>query len=641
MICKVCTGFVEQGQESCPHCGSPLESPSANKQKQRYYCKRCYRFLPSRICPIHGTEATIGIDQETLKSEARPLGGKDVPNEPPPAEPIVTPTPQNGNISPEDSPPEDDLFLNRILEDVLKESDIPRSEESKPDHSESFFTSSGEEEQDKDLADSLLGGLIEEKFQTLKKERDTQSRPPKEEKRSYSTPPKSPPPRRKPAPSPKSPKTSTSIFASIRKNSSRLLIGLAVLVGILLIAVVGIGVKNYLKPKLDRAALLQQADENFQQQNYTAALQLYSQFQDQFPQAPEINSVKERIASISSILENRQKNLALLQSLEKQALQAFETGQIVSPEEDNVLSYLNQMLQIDPTYGPALELENQVIEYLLAEAENAFNESRYDDALENYKQILTLKPDDTQLLDEIEKTLKLKNIQEMLQNLSEISKTRAEIQNLQQERIRLQAQLKRERSRFQQLTKDRKSNSLTSATPTRKKNTASRPTTRKPRSTQPLAEKKSTTPRRNSTTPATRPKTTTTAKKTPTTSASQNEPVENLLGIELLPTEEANTNDSEQPPVIDEKLIDGGEKQYVHKETPRLPPSVKKGDMLMILAECVVSVKGNVESVKLLTPLDDERINQVALNALKNYRFKPATFRGKPVRFKTVEVMTF
>ena len=61
----------------------------------------------------------------------------------------------------------------------------------------------------------------------------------------------------------------------------------------------------------------------------------------------------------------------------------------------------------------------------------------------------------------------------------------------------------------------------------------------------------------------------------------------------------------------------------------------------MILAECVVDTNGEVTSVTLVNGADDQHLNQIAMESFRKYRYKPATFNGDPVRFKSLEVMAF
>ena len=61
----------------------------------------------------------------------------------------------------------------------------------------------------------------------------------------------------------------------------------------------------------------------------------------------------------------------------------------------------------------------------------------------------------------------------------------------------------------------------------------------------------------------------------------------------------------------------------------------------MILAECIVATDGTVEKVNLVSPSKSKKVNELAIQSLHRYRFKPATYKGNPVRFKSVEVLSF
>ncbi len=635
MICRICSGYIEDGKNSCPHCGSAVNTKSSTKKKEKYYCKRCYRFLPSKICPIHGTEATIGVDAETAEEgSVRPIGA-EVPKPAPSAQPIPMPAGTNGNISEPLPNSDDDQFLNKILEDVISDREPTLRDdetEAPPIETQRSPNESGSVPSNQES----LSGMIEEQFQRLVTEREEPQRrtAPRQGVHIKSAPPTPGAHPRKAAPRKKAPPTS----------SSKWIRWMAFAAVVLLLAVAGAAFKFYMQPIMARKAMLTQAEELYKNQQYDEALQKYAQFKVLYPNAAAIGTVNDRIIEISTIIEKKQQKNAMLASLMTEAQRTFSQNHFLTPENDNTYGYLRQVFEIEPDYPPAVELQDQIVNNFLTQAEKAFDAENYDEALKHYQNALTIKPRDNQLLDEIDRTLKLKNIKEMLHNLSALTKTRKELKALQRERKRLQNLIQKERSRFRELTEQRKKNSTplasasttersksvrknnsvkqTRAATTKRKSKVLTKTERQPRSTRP----------KNASPPP-----------SPVTQAGSNAgTVEDLLGIELIPSEpEASSAPTSESRIVEEQMIDGGEKKYIHREKPNVPASLKGDELQMILAECVVSVDGNIESVKLLTPAENEKLNQIALNALHKYRFKPATFHGKPVRFKTIEVMTF
>ncbi|GEM_PF-5964919 len=414
---------------------------------------------------------------------------------------------------------------------------------------------------------------------------------------------------------------------------------------VLLVAVAGAAFKFYLQPIMARKAMLNEAEELYKNQQYDEALQKYARFKVLYPNAAAIGTVNDRIIEISTIIEKQQQKNAMLASLMEEAQRTFSQNQFLSPESDNTLSYLQQVFELEPGYPPAVELQDQIVNKFLDQAEQAFDAENYDEALKHYQSALTIKPKDPQLLDEIDRTLKLKNIKEMLRNLSALTKTRKELKALQRERKRLQNLIQSERTRFRELTEQRKKESkspLASASstkrtpPVRKRNSGNPATQAAPTTASNILTKKERQPR------STQPATTQRSPAATTSGGADENSVEDMLGIELIPSEpQPSAPAKSEVRIVEEQMIDGGEKKYIHREKPNIPASLKGDELQMILAECIVSVDGKIESVKLLTPSENEQLNQIALNALHKYRFQPATYRGKPVRFKTIEVMSF
>ncbi|GEM_PF-7076752 len=171
MICRVCSGYIEDGKSSCPHCGSTVNTKSTNKKREKYYCKRCYRFLPSKICPIHGTEATIGVDAKTAEEgSVRPIG-TEVPKQAPSSKPIPMPSGTNGNVTEPLPPTDDDQFLNKILEDVISDREpSPTNHKTEAPPRKSPLSPKNSESPSSDP--DILSGMIEQQFQKLVTERE-------------------------------------------------------------------------------------------------------------------------------------------------------------------------------------------------------------------------------------------------------------------------------------------------------------------------------------------------------------------------------------------------------------------------------------------------------------------------------------
>ncbi|HQU73742.1 MAG TPA: energy transducer TonB, partial [Calditrichia bacterium] len=246
-------------------------------------------------------------------------------------------------------------------------------------------------------------------------------------------------------------------------------------------------------------------------------------------------------------------------------------------------------------------LQGEIVAFYLERAEQALQEEAFDLAIENYRNILKVSPDNTEVLDQIDVTLKKKNVHAMLNDLDQLAEAKAEVQaeikELRKEKYKTRAQNQTSRRRRSDAVPD------------------------------------------------------------PVADASSSDGISDL-GIDLLskalggqeegeaqpnpsPAASSQTSVSKAPKLVEESQIDGGKKAYLHIAVPEVPQSLRSEDLVMVLAECVVGTDGEVESVKLVSPAENDAYNKLAKDALQQYRYKPATFSGMPVRFKAVEVLSF
>lgn len=93
-------------------------------------------------------------------------------------------------------------------------------------------------------------------------------------------------------------------------------------------------------------------------------------------------------------------------------------------------------------------------------------------------------------------------------------------------------------------------------------------------------------------------------------------------------------------PVI-EALLDQGRREYVNRVSPEYPGMyLKTGFEGRVFLEVTVGRDGNVESNRVLRS-DGDLFTESAQEAIKKYKYKTATHKGKPVRFKVVELFIF
>lgn len=93
-------------------------------------------------------------------------------------------------------------------------------------------------------------------------------------------------------------------------------------------------------------------------------------------------------------------------------------------------------------------------------------------------------------------------------------------------------------------------------------------------------------------------------------------------------------------PVIEFQL-DSRQRQYVKKTKPNYPDIYQKtGFEGKVMVEVIVGLKGEVEKYRVLKS-DGEFFTMAVEKAIVNYKYKPGTFQGKPVKFKIVEPFYF
>lgn len=645
MFCRQCAEYVSNQHQKCPHCGSPL-SDSAQPQL-KYYCKRCKRRLLSRICPIHGIESTVRLDLLVNKaaSAAQPVGAsnttqKNIPafqapasrqtGQKPPLKPAPEPLkpsapPLKTVIAPEPAVPEINL---KLLSDRLQamENASPGTDKNGspagvaaggpgkaphgPQPGENFLKTaapqSGKSKKSSSGQSDSLRALIEKEldlWRTARKERRAKAaakaqRPPAAALRDQ-----------------KMPGTAKSFQpGSAKPLRSGRRSGVYVIVTVLLVAALGSGWYVFYYPDFQRKSLLSRAEVLFNASQYDAARALYFQYERQFPRGAEISLVHERLEHLRSLDRERLEKQIFLYDLMKKAADAFNAGRYLEPAEDNANHYIVEILQIDPDFTPAIELRNRMLDHFYQQAAMAFEGDQYDAAVTFYQNILALKPDDPVITNALDRALKLKYVYGMLDEVSGLEATKNELKNLEREKERLKNQIQQERNRLKEIS--RQIETLNQG-----------------------AAENSTGKQGN---PAGQPLPQITAVSAGMASSPANVASlwEEELGISLVSLGGSVSASSETPKLVEETLLDGGKKEYLHREKIQLPANYKAKEMTLILGECIVGADGQVETVSLISPAEDERLNRLAVEAFKKYRFKPATYNGRPVRFKSIEVLS-
>jgi len=95
-----------------------------------------------------------------------------------------------------------------------------------------------------------------------------------------------------------------------------------------------------------------------------------------------------------------------------------------------------------------------------------------------------------------------------------------------------------------------------------------------------------------------------------------------------------------QEPVL-EAFLDGGKRQYIRRVKPEYPKIyLNTGTEGVVILQVVVGRDGRVESYRVLRS-DGDLFTAAAIDAIKQYRYKPGTMNGKPVKFRVIERFRF
>lgn len=167
------------------------------------------------------------------------------------------------------------------------------------------------------------------------------------------------------------------------------------------------------QPAQSPTSLYSQAERYYDSQNYSEALNLYTQFAETYPNDPLIPMVNEKIAMINEQTSQGEPaendEPARIKELMLKANIALQKQQYVKPKDDNVIAYTTAVLKIIPNYKPAVEMYNNVINHYENLAEESLQKGRYNDAIIYYQTILEIKPNDAELIGKIHSILTQKD----------------------------------------------------------------------------------------------------------------------------------------------------------------------------------------------------------------------------------------
>ncbi|RMH74994.1 MAG: hypothetical protein D6681_22570 [Calditrichaeota bacterium] len=205
------------------------------------------------------------------------------------------------------------------------------------------------------------------------------------------------------APEPSSSPTSS---GPSREKSSRQGVMILALVTLILIGAAAI-LLVLRKDQGNPTALYSRAEAHYAAGEYEAALNEFTEFANRYPEDPLTPTVQQRIAAIQQQLSQqtpqtpRGNARETLRQLMVKANLAFQKQRFISPKDDNVMLYLNQILKLDPEYTPALELREKVRNHYYQLAEAAAKKKDYVAAIGHYEALLKVNPGDAEVLGKI------------------------------------------------------------------------------------------------------------------------------------------------------------------------------------------------------------------------------------------------
>lgn len=409
-------------------------------------------------------------------------------------------------------------------------------------------------------------------------------------------------------------------------SSNKLLWGI---LAVVILMAAGLGYYIFYQPGNETAttasAVFAMAEDFYNEANYLAALKLYQQFLQEYPNNALAPIAKNKISEINNDLVSMEEKQQRVGELLQSAQSAFEKEQFLVPDEGNAVGYLSEILLLDPTNTEALEMQEKIISYYDDQASDAVKRRRYDAALQSYEKILAIVPNDryaTEQIARVQRTIEEQRIARAARDAAERERQRiAQEEARQQEIAKAQEEAKTRREAEQRrLAEQRRQEEQRRIEEARQQ--AEQRRLEEQRRQEALANAA-----KNEDTQAI---------------ASSSNPANNsTVPVNPDPANASGEDSGSDPTVIPAALLDGGKVEYVQKVKPDIPRTWDYGGFSLIQAECIVNEYGLVESVTLTTPSPNKRLNSIIEETLKKYKYKPATYQGQPVRFKVDETINF
>lgn len=326
-----------------------------------------------------------------------------------------------------------------------------------------------------------------------------------------------------------------------------------------------------------RSDLYSQAETLYISGKYLESLALFTSYKQQYPNDPSIQSIDQKIELVKKKIMTRESQV---NALFTQATAAFHRQEYVGEDESDAFFYLQQLLVLDPENRSAAAMLDQIADKFLAEAMLSTDQRDYPAAIKAYQNILKIRPNNVFALNQ------LSQIQDVLSE----------------------------------------------------KSTADSGSSNKQSSEKPVNTSKSAKSTENVTKKAQQQTTIASNESNESSSADSTSIVESNQQTQ----QETSRTIAAEAQLVIEALIDGGGKrEYVYRTLPSTPDSLRLTEVESIRAKCIIGIDGTVEYIKLAERSEYEVLNQLAMETIRDYRYQPATYLGKPARFKCTEVIVF
>ncbi len=364
-------------------------------------------------------------------------------------------------------------------------------------------------------------------------------------------------------------------------------------------------------------ALFVHANQLYNDEQYLQAFQAFSKLANEHPKSPLAELATQKADDIRighlTIVEQKTAINSQLSDLLSRAEKSFEMQRYLVPEDDNAFSTILKILKIDPTNAQAIEMLEEIKRFYASTGDRALRSGRYNSAIEYYENYLIISPNDPEILHKVDETKELLIAEKRaIENRRPNNKQKAQ-QDSEESKIAITPESPVEKK--PEISANRNS---TSSSPTIANQTQSLP----------LEKASENTPSANN---ATRP----------TAINSEGSALSSKPATQLLPNPTPlNSTDFQPLTVVSDSLLD----QPVRLIKKAKPRNTKVWDIqgfTEIQAICLVNESGIVESVELIEPSSFEWLNTLSIETLSKYRYQPSTYKGKPIKFKTIQTLIY